>query len=1019
MVQLEEDIRRMDSQRLMPGWNYCQFFILKEGSALAYELMNLYDDALMQYDELEASFFQTLTEQGAPWFQTFGASEPEDDSMDILNLKKKPYRELIMQNQITIFDFRLYLFSRQCQLLFKLGQPIEICQRAKRFVVDFSRTLREYQVQLTPFFCESWIYSACMSVIGQTEELAAVSNLPAPVAQLYESAKAELLQYARMQLDKLGFASKLYISPKESSMSPITEPSAAETADASFEKISNADLKQGLKSVQDFDNLYLRITGAAVKGFEASRRQRTSWLLKSEIALLHYTRGQYELAAELWSTMSFKYAENGWSSIDAVLLEKLAECQKHVGPVSEYIQSLHFLVSNPSSQFSLPRIAHWADELESAVQKLDTAMTIERTQLFSVDMSTLINKIGDDDDLVAIVQVSTILPKEIKADVLKLTLLGTEGSEIRFRSKNTVIHPGNNVLRLSCDRASIPGDYVADKLVISFGQLTFHFNLGTPSRKPVYKVVESSTSIAISANLAEHGAEFLVRIKLNEASVRQASLAIYPMPGMSIQLPSATACNIQISEDGEHRQGTIQLTKTGTLALPDCHPGEIVQFSVPFTPTELNIHEHKVRFVLSFTDREGKKKLFSVVETMKITIPFSFGHSVIQSLKSTLIQFFIVGNGSMPKRITSAIVSPVEGLTELGNHLATSSVIQSGAKLSLLYRVEGSSTSNQDDKKNPIVLTVAYHTMRDEIQAYVEHILNGLLLTRGMTKYKGFLTRHLRETGFVNLDCTPYAIHDELELSIYNAASLEFAMASEDSDVKEHIRSLMLEFEEAVKKVQGPTVRSLIQPAQQSVSYSFNKPSYQILVSVDFDIPSEQDQEHVTLGDLVTLKMRLTPLEWHAAEEEIDCMLNIDADLKYWMFSGRRKQTLRLKRDQPHTYAFVLAPLQTGNLLLPVVNVETLSKYRRKHHHHHHDQLSSQPGNNAQTASPSIRLVYPNIARQIVVAPKAESNRIFIPDVPPATQAAPTAPPPPPALPQRSAKGVGSRMGQSGYLRSQ
>jgi len=29
VLTLQEDIKRLDSQRLLPGWNYCSFFILK------------------------------------------------------------------------------------------------------------------------------------------------------------------------------------------------------------------------------------------------------------------------------------------------------------------------------------------------------------------------------------------------------------------------------------------------------------------------------------------------------------------------------------------------------------------------------------------------------------------------------------------------------------------------------------------------------------------------------------------------------------------------------------------------------------------------------------------------------------------------------------------------------------------------------------------------------------------------------------------------------------------------------
>ena len=33
----EEEIRRVDALRLLPGWNICNFFVIKEGLAITYE----------------------------------------------------------------------------------------------------------------------------------------------------------------------------------------------------------------------------------------------------------------------------------------------------------------------------------------------------------------------------------------------------------------------------------------------------------------------------------------------------------------------------------------------------------------------------------------------------------------------------------------------------------------------------------------------------------------------------------------------------------------------------------------------------------------------------------------------------------------------------------------------------------------------------------------------------------------------------------------------------------------------
>lgn len=142
--------------------------------------MNLLEDALMQYEELEASFFQSLrggsqfrfrsspplsrsyfnsrctsifhrslTENNFAWFGKMGGQSPGDDSAPLLSTTKKPYREMIMANTISVFDFRCYLFARQCALLGRMGKIAEVARRGGFFVSSFARTLRECDVSFS------------------------------------------------------------------------------------------------------------------------------------------------------------------------------------------------------------------------------------------------------------------------------------------------------------------------------------------------------------------------------------------------------------------------------------------------------------------------------------------------------------------------------------------------------------------------------------------------------------------------------------------------------------------------------------------------------------------------------------------------------------------------------------------------------------------------------------------------------------------------------------------------------
>lgn len=47
--EYEEEIRKMLQRRMVPGWNYCTFFLVKEALAIICEAASLQDEALVQY----------------------------------------------------------------------------------------------------------------------------------------------------------------------------------------------------------------------------------------------------------------------------------------------------------------------------------------------------------------------------------------------------------------------------------------------------------------------------------------------------------------------------------------------------------------------------------------------------------------------------------------------------------------------------------------------------------------------------------------------------------------------------------------------------------------------------------------------------------------------------------------------------------------------------------------------------------------------------------------------------------
>ncbi|KAF5021565.1 hypothetical protein F66182_6394 [Fusarium sp. NRRL 66182] len=157
VTQYEEDIKEKDGQRSLPGWNFCTFFILKEGLARGFESVGLVEDALVGYDELSVGLDSVINEQadqGSPTrhggtmlsyteelkkvidaalAQVSGADDEEAVDLQSnetvkeqfdeipISASKKAYRDKILANDVSVFDFRCYIFARQMALLLRLG----------------------------------------------------------------------------------------------------------------------------------------------------------------------------------------------------------------------------------------------------------------------------------------------------------------------------------------------------------------------------------------------------------------------------------------------------------------------------------------------------------------------------------------------------------------------------------------------------------------------------------------------------------------------------------------------------------------------------------------------------------------------------------------------------------------------------------------------------------------------------------------------------------------------------------
>ncbi|KAJ1666128.1 hypothetical protein IW140_001845 [Coemansia sp. RSA 1813] len=603
---MADEIRRLDSNRMMPGWNYCKFFIVKESLVNMYRLMGLHSEALAQYDELEAVYFELLDSKRLSWFSKFGGTHPGDDFADILNDKKRPYHKQMAESSITMFDFRIYLFGRQCQLLIDMGDYTELISRAQRFVSSFSKSMRESGTGLSLSFVASWTYSICQNIVEICEGIQ-ITQAPVDRSQAHNAStvattrmlaasKAEFLTNARQQLDILGtlydrlppkylrrsntciqLPSPLLRSPSESNKPDSENEKDKQAGDVpkrygpyadDIDSITNPVLTEALASDERFDQIYVRTCEQATQYYLECGRRRFAQVLRGDIAQLFISREKWQDAARVLAPLIPSTDAKSLGLMDVHLIERMAICEQQLGNTERCLEYVMCLVSHSqyldraSCNMYTDMLVDLASHLRSPVQVGSGA-----SSLFTVSD---INAIDRDDTLCVAATLVSVVPKLIKGLKIEALLIagsGIEGNQIEvlFDVRDVALEPGANTVHLTTDSVSCPGRFVVRAVTIHMANLAFPIIVSNPNTRKFVRLNEHPTAPVISlrpATVVDSTKPSGVRLSIQAQAVSVDS-------GMSIRLFDDNGHLLLNSHCAQESDGAASVKDGGMLVVSE------------------------------------------------------------------------------------------------------------------------------------------------------------------------------------------------------------------------------------------------------------------------------------------------------------------------------------------------------------------------------------------------------------------------------------------------------------------
>ncbi|XP_073682066.1 trafficking protein particle complex subunit 10 isoform X2 [Garra rufa] len=364
--RFEDDMRTLREKRTEPGWSFCDYFMVQEELAFVFEMLQQFEDALVQYDELDALFTQYVLNfgagDGANWLGSFCQPVRSWNGLLLRRPIDMEKRDLIQKGEASLLDLRSYLFSRQCTLLIFLQRPWEVTTRALELLHNCVQELRLLEVSVVSGALDCWVFLSCLEVLHRIEGCCDRTQLEAN-----SSHTVGLWTYATEKLKCLGDLCGLVSEngPNSEDLNKTVDllaglgaerPETVNSPQSPYKK-----LKEALSSVEAFEKHYLELSHAAMEMYQAIGRLRSARLVGKSLAEFHMRKGDPQSAENFLLDSLKSYVSESWSLPLTHTRKQIAECQKQLQKMDEYLQTSALLASD--SNLSDEERKHFCQEI--------------------------------------------------------------------------------------------------------------------------------------------------------------------------------------------------------------------------------------------------------------------------------------------------------------------------------------------------------------------------------------------------------------------------------------------------------------------------------------------------------------------------------------------------------------------------------------------------------------------------------------------------------------------------------
>ncbi|XP_025413073.1 trafficking protein particle complex subunit 10 isoform X2 [Sipha flava] len=543
-LKYEDNIRNYREQRNDPSWSFCKYFLYQEELAFALEMLGLHDEALIQYDELDAMFTQFILNSQVgnvpQWLTKFqGALERWSAVLFMENISRKQ-REAIKSRQLSLLEFRCYLFSRQASLLMAASKPWHVAERALMFLHQSVSDLKTLEIECPQGSVACWVLQCCAQIlviyksVKKPELLEECSHHTAP-----------LLYYSLKKLFELGELCGLLPGSVQTTEQLHTVQvlcSGMQSGhDLSAATESVATLKTTLSSSEHFSKHYLDLAELAISTYKHNKLMRCAHSLVGLQLAKFYTLSGDTTKRTMFLVQALKlFEQDNWKLLIVQTNLELVKCFKKIGNVDQFVKTCLQLASSSECNMQV-RQDHF-DQMLSMIQDSKTEYIYPIDNVIVLDqIDVKSNNEKDNYPSIVTLKFNCNLPKTIICPKIAISVV--VGSAMK-KMKNKFNHVRSsysydikkgNILPMAYNHIYQQDGHFASTGITCLNQKSYLRRQDSQRRKPLTNYNKNNFHDIISAsNVAVVPGMNIIDLTLNNS--KNIESGIYFLDKLSVKL---------------------------------------------------------------------------------------------------------------------------------------------------------------------------------------------------------------------------------------------------------------------------------------------------------------------------------------------------------------------------------------------------------------------------------------------------------------------------------------------------